>query len=74
MMIEPQIHSFVVKIWLEQQLEKTDALTWHGYIIHVASNERLYIRNLQSIVTFIRGYLIRQGMDATDLDICEGDT
>jgi hypothetical protein len=55
------IHSFIVKIWREEP-ERGKALTWRGYITHVPSNQRLYLKSLADIPEFIKTYLWRMGM------------
>jgi hypothetical protein len=62
---EKNTHSFIVKIWLEETAEEAgevDQATWHGYITHVASGERRYLKNLEEITAFIAPYLARMGV------------
>jgi len=50
---ESVTHSFVVRIWLEED----DRATWRGHITHVPSGERRYVERLSDIVDFIAPYV-----------------
>ena len=56
-MPDSKVHSFIVKLWLEDQGEQKDGSTWHGYVTHVPSGERRYLKELQDIVAFIKSYM-----------------
>ena len=56
---EVQIHSFVLKFWLEEVDEETGQVVWRGHITHVASGERRYLKELNDIIGFIAPYLQR---------------
>ena len=49
-------HSFVVKIRLEETPDARRAV-WRGQITHVPSGERRYLKDLDSIKSFILPYL-----------------
>jgi hypothetical protein len=49
--------SFIVKIWPDEAGVGREDDGWRGYIVHVPSNERLYLRNLEDILAFIAPYL-----------------
>ena len=55
---ESVTHSFVVRIWLEED----DRATWRGHITHVPSGDRHYVEGLCDIVDFIAPYV--DGMKA----------
>lgn len=55
--IEPDTHSFVVKIWFEKAGTDSHSLLWRGYITHVASGKRQYLTQLHSITDFVENYL-----------------
>jgi hypothetical protein len=59
---EPDTHSFVVKVWLEETAEEAGRAHWRGHITHVASGERRYLQSLTEITSFIEGYLMRMGV------------
>ncbi len=52
-----QIHSFIVRIWLEDVELKPGRLDWHGQITDVMSGEQEYIKNLDEIPGFIQTHL-----------------
>ena len=54
---EATLHSFIVKLWLEDTGQQEKPMGWHGYITHVPSGDRQYLRELADIVTFITPYL-----------------
>ncbi len=56
-MPESNVHSFIVKLWLEDEVQRKGASSWRGYITHVPSGERRYLKELQDIVAFIRPYV-----------------
>lgn len=56
-MPEPNVHSFIVKLWLEEDVSRKGMDGWHGQITHVPSGERRYLKDLQDIVTFIKPYI-----------------
>jgi len=51
-------HSFIVKVWLEED----DEATWRGHITHVPSQERRYLQTVDDIARFIEPYLERLGV------------
>jgi hypothetical protein len=52
------IHSFIIRIWLEEtEIKARRRLDWHGQITYVRNGERHYIRNLNEIPEFIRARL-----------------
>ncbi len=61
---ESKTHSFVVKIWLEEDAEGDDKVdpTWRGHITHVPSRQRKYIDDMNGITSFISLYLERTGV------------
>lgn len=54
---EEQIHSFVIRFWLEAIDEQSEKGIWRGHITHVASGERRYLKDIGSITDFITPYL-----------------
>lgn len=55
--IEPDAHSFVIKIWVDDKDEKTGRVIWRGHITHVASNQRQYFDDLSGLIVFLLPYL-----------------
>jgi hypothetical protein len=56
---ESKTHSFVVKIWLEED----EPPRWRGHITHVPGGERRYVEGASDIVDFIASYA--EGIKAT---------
>jgi hypothetical protein len=52
--MEEDTQSFIVRIWRELVGKDGRALLWRGSINHVGSNQRLYFRDFESVVEFIR--------------------
>jgi hypothetical protein len=59
---EPHIHSFIIKIWLEQTGEEFGEAKWRGHITHVPSGERKLISDLKQIPPFIVPYIKAMGV------------
>lgn len=59
--LEPDIHSFIIKIWLKEVSEQSGRAGWRGHITHVPSGRRRYLRDLDEIVAFIYPYLEGSG-------------
>jgi len=59
---ELERHSFVIKIWFEEEaLCNSDQAKWRGHITHVASQKRRYVESLAGISEFINENLIAMG-------------
>ena len=56
-MPESNVHSFIVKLWLEDEGQRKGANNWRGYITHVPSGERRYLKELPDIIAFIKPYI-----------------
>lgn len=59
---EVNIHSFIIKIWLEETVEEAGRAIWRGHITHVPSGERRYLKDLDDIAVFITPYLEGMGV------------
>jgi hypothetical protein len=57
--LEPQVHSFIVKIWIEAPEPGPDGEreAWHGLISHLPDGGRLSFRDVRAIVPFVESYL-----------------
>ena len=60
--LEENTHSFIVKIWLEEITDETSDVLWRGYITHVSSGARLYLKELSDIIDFVQTYLESMGV------------
>ena len=57
------MHSFIIKLWLEQAPEEeAESATWHGHITHVPGGERAYLKDLDTATAFITAYLEAYGV------------
>ncbi|HEY2962159.1 MAG TPA: hypothetical protein VGJ37_07055 [Pyrinomonadaceae bacterium] len=54
---ESKVHSFIVKLWLDETADKSRKPAWHGYITHVPDGERRYLKRLSEMVDFVKRYL-----------------
>jgi hypothetical protein len=59
---ESKVHSFIVKLWLEEAGDETGRTVWRGYITHVPGGERRYLKRLSGIADFIASYLKENGV------------
>jgi hypothetical protein len=57
---ESNVHSFVIKLWLEATGDPTN-VAWHGYITHVPGGERRYLKKPSDVSDFIATYLEEMG-------------
>jgi len=60
---ESTLHSFIVKLWLDDQDGKKGQRVWRGYITHVPSGAHRYLKRLSDIDAFIKEYLEGSEMD-----------
>lgn len=61
-LLEPNTHSFIVKIWLEETAAETGRIVWRGHITHVQGGERRYLKRLDQIPALIEPYLQQMGV------------
>ncbi len=54
---EAMTHSFIVRVWLEEEATEASAGVWRGHIRHVPSQRGRYVTNLDEIPAFIAPYL-----------------
>ena len=59
--------TFVLKIWLEPQAQKSDGVTWRGHITHVLSREGQYVKNLGEINAYLKDQLQKIGVENIDI-------
>ena len=60
------IHSFIVRIWLEETVAETGQTVWRGHITHVPSGVRRYFDDLDTIKRTIMPYLRSADVAASD--------
>lgn len=61
---ESKVHSFIVKLWLEEAGDETGSIVWRGYITHVPGGGRRYLKKLGDITDFVASYLKENGVKA----------
>lgn len=54
---EPKVHSFIVKLRLEEAVDESGKAVWRGYVTHVPDGERCYLKQLSDLVDFIGRYV-----------------
>lgn len=54
-------HSFVIKIWLEEEAGSPGQEKWRGHITYVNTEERQYVQRLADIAAFIEKHLVAAG-------------
>jgi hypothetical protein len=59
---ESDVHSFIVKLWIEEASERKGTANWRGYITHVPGGERHSLKDLSEITAFIMPYLEAMGV------------
>lgn len=57
------VHSFIVKLWMEEFGDEFTKGIWRGHITHVPDGERRYLKRLTDIDDFIRQYGIELKLD-----------
>ena len=60
---EIDVHSFIVKLWLEKGGRGTQRVAWHGYITHVPGGERRYLKDLNDVTEFIEAHMEQMGVE-----------
>ncbi|MCB0108207.1 MAG: hypothetical protein KDE53_19940 [Caldilineaceae bacterium] len=56
---ELNTHSFVLRIWREDDQPATGIGKWRGHITHVQSGKRRYFQRVCEVVRFISSYLLK---------------
>jgi hypothetical protein len=54
-------HSFVIKVWLEEESDSTGRKKWRGHITYVNTEEKRYVGRLAEITAFIEQHLVAAG-------------
>jgi hypothetical protein len=58
-------HSFILKVWLEEDTEEAACATWRGQITHVTNGDQRYLQDLDEIRAFVALYLEEMGIKVT---------
>jgi hypothetical protein len=59
---ESDVQSFIVKLWFEETAGRNQRRLSHGYITHVSSGERRYVKGLDGITEFMAEYFALAGV------------
>jgi hypothetical protein len=59
---ESRTHSFIIKIWLEEDMDEAGRTVWRGHITHVPGGERRYLKQLNDVLAFIMPFLKKMGV------------
>jgi hypothetical protein len=60
--IQPNTHSFVVKVWLNDHAQRGGRLAWRGRITHVPSGHCRHFSRTSEVAGFIAVYLRQLGV------------
>jgi len=63
--IQPNTHSFVVKVWLNNHSQRSGRAAWRGRITHVPSGQCRYFTKIADVDDFITAYLRQLGAKPT---------
>lgn len=58
---ELQIHSFIVRVWLEEMQADPRLVIWRGHITYVNNGNRHYFEDINEIPAFIEPHLNEAG-------------
>ena len=59
-------HSFIIRIWAEEMAEAGSQLMLRGHITHVPGGEKMYLKDLDDILTFVAPYVKAMGVNGAE--------
>jgi len=62
---ESQLHSFVIKFWLEDAVENTNRTAWRAKITQVPGGAHRYIKSFNEMADFMTAHLKWLGVEAS---------
>ncbi len=65
-----ELHSFIVRIWLEERAAECACSVWRGSVTHVISGQRVHFCDIESLPSLIRPYLKAHSVE---LQLPEGE-
>lgn len=65
-----KLHSFIVRIWLEECTSENACPIWRGSLTHVISGRRIHFHDIESLPGLIRPYL---ETNSVELQLPEGE-
>ena len=54
---EAERHSFIMRIWLEEQAADDDPALWRGEVIHVPTGERRLVQGWDAVRRFVLSFI-----------------
>jgi hypothetical protein len=58
---ETILHSFVVRLWLEEPGDRVRPAVWRGHVTHLPGGEQAYLSGLETLTAFVASFLRRVG-------------
>jgi len=53
---ESQLHSFIIKLWIEDPVDDAKRTAWRGQITHVPGGEHRYIKSFDEMADFVTAH------------------
>jgi hypothetical protein len=54
---QPDTHSFVMRVWVEDRCDKSGVVRWRGSITHVPSGRTHYFEDLSDMCAFVASHM-----------------
>jgi hypothetical protein len=54
---DPDLHSFIVRVWVEERSGASGAVRWRGSITHVPDGKRRYFEDLKDMCAFVASHM-----------------
>lgn len=65
---EPNAHSFIVKLWIEEIQAESGQIHWRGRVTHVPDGEQRYFEHWESLTAFMLHYLMQTDRNAQPIN------
>jgi hypothetical protein len=53
---QPNSHSFIVRMWVNDSTQGAEHPDWRGYVTHVPSGDRRYFKTLEELCIYIQNH------------------
>jgi hypothetical protein len=63
-LLEDRTAVFIVRVWCERGDGDSAIAEWRGSVEHIATGQRAFFRNLESVIEFMKPHLESIGIDA----------
>jgi len=60
---DPESHSFILKIWIEETAAEAGYVVWRGSLSHVPDGSRRYFTDLETMADFVGNFIEGMGGD-----------